>query len=248
MKILLWHGYLLGGTGSNVYTRALAREWSTPGTRSPSSARSAQPERYDIGGARRSCARSCRAGCCRSSCSTTTRASRRGCCRTSPRRSAPLRRGERGGAARAPACRSHLHEPRAHGRRGRRRDRASRFGSRRTAPSSSTRCAGGPSSSVGARDAGAGRGDVRRLAAHPRGARGRRRPRRPRRRGAAGGRRRRVRAAAARRGARRAARRGPARSSESRATQTSGCRTRATRRGSQSSSPATSRPSSTSAS
>ena len=28
MRILLWHGYLLGGTGSNVYTRALAREWS----------------------------------------------------------------------------------------------------------------------------------------------------------------------------------------------------------------------------
>ena len=28
MRILLWHGYLLGGTGSNVYTRTLAREWS----------------------------------------------------------------------------------------------------------------------------------------------------------------------------------------------------------------------------
>ncbi len=27
MKILLWHGYLLGGTGSNVYTRSLARAW-----------------------------------------------------------------------------------------------------------------------------------------------------------------------------------------------------------------------------
>ena len=31
MKILLWHGYLLGGTGSNVYTRALAREWRRAG-------------------------------------------------------------------------------------------------------------------------------------------------------------------------------------------------------------------------
>ena len=31
MRILLWHGYLLGGTGSNVYTRALAREWSLAG-------------------------------------------------------------------------------------------------------------------------------------------------------------------------------------------------------------------------
>jgi glycosyltransferase involved in cell wall biosynthesis len=28
VKILLWHGYLLGGTGSNVYTRSLARAWS----------------------------------------------------------------------------------------------------------------------------------------------------------------------------------------------------------------------------
>ncbi|HEX4652840.1 MAG TPA: hypothetical protein VH227_01195 [Candidatus Udaeobacter sp.] len=31
MRILLWHGYLLGGTGSNVYSRALAREWSRGG-------------------------------------------------------------------------------------------------------------------------------------------------------------------------------------------------------------------------
>jgi len=31
VKILLWHGYLLGGTGSNVYTRSLARAWSRLG-------------------------------------------------------------------------------------------------------------------------------------------------------------------------------------------------------------------------
>ena len=31
VRILLWHGYLLGGTGSNVYTRQLAREWSRAG-------------------------------------------------------------------------------------------------------------------------------------------------------------------------------------------------------------------------
>src|SRR5580765_1369144 len=31
MRILLWHGYLLGGTGSNVYTRALAQEWRRAG-------------------------------------------------------------------------------------------------------------------------------------------------------------------------------------------------------------------------
>ena len=28
MRIVIWHGYLLGGTGSNVYTRQLAREWA----------------------------------------------------------------------------------------------------------------------------------------------------------------------------------------------------------------------------
>ncbi len=31
MKILLWHGYLLTGTGSNLYTANLAREWRTGG-------------------------------------------------------------------------------------------------------------------------------------------------------------------------------------------------------------------------
>jgi glycosyltransferase involved in cell wall biosynthesis len=31
VKILLWHGYLLGGTGSNVYTRSLAQAWSRLG-------------------------------------------------------------------------------------------------------------------------------------------------------------------------------------------------------------------------
>jgi glycosyltransferase involved in cell wall biosynthesis len=31
VKILLWHGYLLGGTGSNVYTHSLARVWNRLG-------------------------------------------------------------------------------------------------------------------------------------------------------------------------------------------------------------------------
>jgi glycosyltransferase involved in cell wall biosynthesis len=31
VRIVIWHGYLLGGTGSNVYTRSLAREWSRLG-------------------------------------------------------------------------------------------------------------------------------------------------------------------------------------------------------------------------
>lgn len=52
MKILLWHGYLLGGTGSNVYTRALAREWSRAGHDVTVLSQEAHPERFDLGGAR----------------------------------------------------------------------------------------------------------------------------------------------------------------------------------------------------
>jgi glycosyltransferase involved in cell wall biosynthesis len=51
MRILLWHGYLLGGTGSNVYTRALAREWSRAGHDVVVVCQEAHPERYDLGGA-----------------------------------------------------------------------------------------------------------------------------------------------------------------------------------------------------
>jgi len=52
MKILLWHGYLLGGTGSNVYTRALARAWSRQGHEVIVFSQDPHPERYDLGGAR----------------------------------------------------------------------------------------------------------------------------------------------------------------------------------------------------
>jgi glycosyltransferase involved in cell wall biosynthesis len=51
MRILLWHGYLLGGTGSNVYTRALAREWSRAGHDVVVVCQEPHPERYDLGGA-----------------------------------------------------------------------------------------------------------------------------------------------------------------------------------------------------
>jgi glycosyltransferase involved in cell wall biosynthesis len=51
MRILLWHGYLLGGTGSNVYTRALAREWSKAGHDVVVFCQERHPERYDVGGA-----------------------------------------------------------------------------------------------------------------------------------------------------------------------------------------------------
>src|ERR671936_1020435 len=49
MKILLWHGYLLGGTGSNVYTRALAREWSLAGHDVVVLSQEPHPELYDLG-------------------------------------------------------------------------------------------------------------------------------------------------------------------------------------------------------
>jgi glycosyltransferase involved in cell wall biosynthesis len=52
MRILLWHGYLLGGTGSNVYTRALAREWSRAGHDVVVVCQEPNPERYDLGGAK----------------------------------------------------------------------------------------------------------------------------------------------------------------------------------------------------
>jgi glycosyltransferase involved in cell wall biosynthesis len=49
LRILLWHGYLLGGTGSNVYTRALAREWSRAGHEVVVVCQEREPERYDLG-------------------------------------------------------------------------------------------------------------------------------------------------------------------------------------------------------
>jgi glycosyltransferase involved in cell wall biosynthesis len=52
MRILLWHGYLLGGTGSNVYTRALAHEWSRGGHDVTVVCQERHPERYDVGSAR----------------------------------------------------------------------------------------------------------------------------------------------------------------------------------------------------
>ena len=51
MRILLWHGYLLSGTGSNIYTRALAREWSRAGHEVMVVAQEPHPEELDLGGA-----------------------------------------------------------------------------------------------------------------------------------------------------------------------------------------------------
>ncbi len=50
MRILLWHGYLLGGTGSNVYTRMLAREWARAGHDVTVFCQEPDPEAYDLGG------------------------------------------------------------------------------------------------------------------------------------------------------------------------------------------------------
>jgi len=52
VRILLWHGYLLGGTGSNVYTRALARAWSRLGHEVVVVCQERNPGAYDLGGAR----------------------------------------------------------------------------------------------------------------------------------------------------------------------------------------------------
>jgi glycosyltransferase involved in cell wall biosynthesis len=52
VRIVLWHGYLLGGTGSNVYTRALAREWSRSGHEVVVLCQEPHPERHDVGTAR----------------------------------------------------------------------------------------------------------------------------------------------------------------------------------------------------
>jgi glycosyltransferase involved in cell wall biosynthesis len=51
MRVLVWHGYLLGGTGSNVYTRQLAREWSRAGHEVTILCQEPHPELHDLGSA-----------------------------------------------------------------------------------------------------------------------------------------------------------------------------------------------------
>jgi glycosyltransferase involved in cell wall biosynthesis len=52
VRILLWHGYLLSGTGSNVYTQALAREWARTGHDVTVFCQEPRPEQFDLGGAK----------------------------------------------------------------------------------------------------------------------------------------------------------------------------------------------------
>lgn len=51
MRILIWHGYLLGGTGSNVYTRSLARAWSELGHDVVVVCQDPRPDEHDVGSA-----------------------------------------------------------------------------------------------------------------------------------------------------------------------------------------------------
>jgi glycosyltransferase involved in cell wall biosynthesis len=51
VRILVWHGYLLGGTGSNIYARQLSREWSREGHDVVLFSQEPRPERFDLGGA-----------------------------------------------------------------------------------------------------------------------------------------------------------------------------------------------------
>jgi glycosyltransferase involved in cell wall biosynthesis len=51
VRILFWHGYLLEGTGSNVYTREIARAWERAGHEVVVFCQEANPGRFDLGGA-----------------------------------------------------------------------------------------------------------------------------------------------------------------------------------------------------
>ena len=49
MRIFVWHGYLLSATGSNIYARQLAREWSREGHDVVVFSQEPRPERFDVG-------------------------------------------------------------------------------------------------------------------------------------------------------------------------------------------------------
>ena len=51
MRIFIWHGYLLSGTGSNIFARELARRWSNAGHDVTVFSQDPHPERCDLGGA-----------------------------------------------------------------------------------------------------------------------------------------------------------------------------------------------------
>jgi glycosyltransferase involved in cell wall biosynthesis len=51
MRILFWHGYLLAGTGSNVYTQHVARAWASAGHDVTVFCQEPHPELFDLAGA-----------------------------------------------------------------------------------------------------------------------------------------------------------------------------------------------------
>jgi glycosyltransferase involved in cell wall biosynthesis len=51
VRILFWHAYLLAGTGSNVYTRHVARAWAQAGHDVTVFCQEPHPERFDLAGA-----------------------------------------------------------------------------------------------------------------------------------------------------------------------------------------------------
>jgi glycosyltransferase involved in cell wall biosynthesis len=51
MRLAVWHGYLLAGTGSNVFARELARQWAGAGHDVTVFSQDPDPDRYDLGGA-----------------------------------------------------------------------------------------------------------------------------------------------------------------------------------------------------
>jgi glycosyltransferase involved in cell wall biosynthesis len=51
VRIHVWHGYLLSGTGSNIYTQALVREWARAGHEVTVVCQEREPARFDLGGA-----------------------------------------------------------------------------------------------------------------------------------------------------------------------------------------------------
>jgi glycosyltransferase involved in cell wall biosynthesis len=51
VRVLLWHGYYLSGTGSNIYTQAIVREWSRAGHDVVVVCQEPRPERFGLAGA-----------------------------------------------------------------------------------------------------------------------------------------------------------------------------------------------------
>jgi glycosyltransferase involved in cell wall biosynthesis len=49
VRLIIWHGYLLADTGSNVYTRHIARAWGRLGHDVTVLCQEPHPERYDLG-------------------------------------------------------------------------------------------------------------------------------------------------------------------------------------------------------